>query len=159
MFDTVLNYLNNSEEFDLGVVDDQEEYTPTVDPEQVTLYNDLMNFPWNFQYGPPVKNTRGFPVPYYARKNLFGCVRLPFLDFEQLQRASTEELLPKSLLMEALMVRIASHECPGQAKTNTKRWKWFLQISVFYSIFLAHFCWRNVFSNNEWMNHIKWKNQ
>ncbi|PRP84610.1 hypothetical protein PROFUN_09283 [Planoprotostelium fungivorum] len=98
VFETVVTYLNHSKELLSS------QYDGSTTEEE-----------------PSMKNSRGFLVPYSVRKSLFECVRLPSMDYEELQRASQEALLPKAILLEALMIRIASHECPEKAKTQQKR--------------------------------------
>jgi hypothetical protein len=43
------------------------------------------------------------------------------MKYEELELAMNEPLLSKDLLTEALMVRVALHECPEKTKTGPMR--------------------------------------
>jgi len=59
--------------------------------------------------------------PLSIRISLFETVRFPYMKYEELEEAIKESLLPKELLAEGLMVRLANHEVPEKAKTTIPR--------------------------------------
>lgn len=60
-------------------------------------------------------------VPVSIRYALFEHVRFPYMKYEELEEVIKEKLVPKELLIEALMIRIANHENPEKSKSNITR--------------------------------------
>ena len=60
-------------------------------------------------------------IPYDVRNELFETVRFPFMKYDELEECIKDALVPMNLVAEALMIRLATHECPEKSQSSILR--------------------------------------
>ncbi len=64
---------------------------------------------------------RNKEIPLQVRNELFETVRFPFMKYDELEECIKDALVPMNLVAEALMIRLASHECPEKSHSSKLR--------------------------------------